>query len=570
MKKALEQAQTLHQHGKLAEALLAYKKLHQQYPDNILIIQLLVLCLVQTHQLKQAKTLLQKVLKKMPHEASLFNTLGNVLSRQKKDREAQQVYQQALAITPRYPGALSNLGNSYYRCGELDQAKKCYQKAIEIDVEYPDAHFNLARLLIEENALSQAQQHLEKAIQVAPKHAGAHGLLAHIYLQHGEYTQAIEHLKERLSIQPQHLDSYQILATTLMQEKRYAEAVNALEKLLTLNPKQAEAEHMLGTAYLAAGQREEALQHYLRQLEQEKNQDTLYNIAVILSDQQRHKEAIDYFQQSLAMNPKHLPSLLNLGAVYLKNHDIPSAITQYEKVLALDPDNQEVQHILHAIRGDAVPTEAPSQYVSHLFDEYAAVYDKHLTEHLDYQVPNMLYQAVITALNPQEHSLSILDLGCGTGLAGVAFAPIAKTLVGMDLSESMLEIAEKRQLYQRLIHGSITENLNDLGCFDLVIAADVFPYIGDLSALFEKIHELLNPNGVLAFSIEKTAKADFILQKNIRYAHHIEYITRLADTYQFEIIALESAILRKQHHQNVDGYITILKALEKKVKNEQR
>lgn len=557
-KQALQQAQTLHQQGKLNEALAAYQTLHQQTPENIEIIQLMVLCLVQKNQLKQAKSLLAKLIKKLPNEASLYNTLGNVLSRQKKDREAQTAYEQAIQIAPEYPGALSNLGNCHYRCGDLEKAKSYYQKAIAIDDDYPDAHFNLARLLTENGELNAAKPHLAKAIQIASHHAGAHGLLASIYLQTDEDEKAIEHLKKRLNIQPQHLDSYQTLATALMQHQRYNEAVDVLEKLLTLNPKQAEAEHLLGTAYLGSGQREKALQHYLRQLEQAETLDTLYNIAVILSDQQRHKEAIDYFHRALKISDNHLPSLLNLAALYLKNQDSNQAITTYQQALAIDPDNAEVKHILHAISGDSLPEQAPKEYVSHLFDQYAPSYDKHLTDYLEYQVPHKIHQAIMTAINPKDHSLKILDLGCGTGLSGAQFAYLANYLVGIDLSSAMLEIAKQKNIYQALIHGAIEEELISQQGFDLVLAADVFPYFGDLSKLFQLIHRALNKSGLLAFSIERTLENNFILQKNIRYAHNKEYISQLAEQQGFSVLEIENTVLRKQQGKAVEGYIVIL------------
>src|SRR6185312_3401290 len=48
---------------------------------------------------------------------------------------------------------------------------------------------------------------------------------------------------------------------------------------------------------------------------------------------------------------------------------------------------------------------------------------------------------------------AMLDLGCGTGLAGTAFAPLADRLVGVDLSPAMVAQAENKQLYDRVATG---------------------------------------------------------------------------------------------------------------------
>ena len=45
------------------------------------------------------------------------------------------------------------------------------------------------------------------------------------------------------------------------------------------------------------------------------------------------------------------------------------------------------------------------------------------------------------------HFGTMLDLGCGTGLAGVAFRPHVDWLVGVDLSPKMIEEARRKALY---------------------------------------------------------------------------------------------------------------------------
>jgi predicted TPR repeat methyltransferase len=80
--------------------------------------------------------------------------------------------------------------------------------------------------------------------------------------------------------------------------------------------------------------------------------------------------------------------------------------------------------------------------------------------------------------------LDVLDLGCGTGLVGARFHPLARTLTGIDLSPNMLEVARQRRLYVDLICSELTEFLQmQTKNFDLAVATDVFLYIGDLSGV---------------------------------------------------------------------------------------
>lgn len=86
--------------------------------------------------------------------------------------------------------------------------------------------------------------------------------------------------------------------------------------------------------------------------------------------------------------------------------------------------------------------------------------------------------------------LDILDLGCGTGLAGAWLKDYARTLVGVDISDKMVSIAKKKGLYEELHVNSIQNFLNKLDGnknFDLVVAADVLSYIGDLSDVIPQV-----------------------------------------------------------------------------------
>src|SRR5207245_6254227 len=94
--------------------------------------------------------------------------------------------------------------------------------------------------------------------------------------------------------------------------------------------------------------------------------------------------------------------------------------------------------------------------------------------------------------------------GCGTGLCGDGFRPLARRLVGVDLSPGMLERARARGCYDELVCEELTAYVRR--CeerFDLITAADVFCYFGDLTAVFAATAALLRPGGRFIFSVEE-------------------------------------------------------------------
>src|SRR3990167_5506288 len=531
-KQQLQHAQALHQQGKLDEALTEYHQLLDDNPDDVIVIQMIVLLNVQLGNLRRAAAFINSAIKRLPEEPSLYNSLGNILGRQTKIEEAITAYQHAIKINPHYPGALSNLGNCYLRLQQLPQAEKFYQQALAIDADYPDAHFNLARLYLQEEQIETAISHLEHVIRIAPQHAAALGQLGHIYLQQGDYQRAMVYLNKRILIQPT-TESYYALASAALKIQDFLEAIDALEHCLALDPTHEEAKAMLANAFYLKGDKDRALACYLQRLAHGPHLESLYNVGVILFEKQRHHEAIDYFQQALLIEPHYLPTHLNLAALYLSKKNLATAIQHYQSAQQLDPENREIQHILHALTQDKIPTTAPTQFTANLFNQYAPNYDKHLLEQLDYQVPRELHRHVMDCINPKDNSLRILDLGCGTGLCGELFYASAKELIGVDVATAMLDIAKSKHLYQQLIHEPLETALLRFTECDLILAADVFHYFGEITRVFHAVYNALKLGGFFAFSIEKTAHAPYLLQTTIRYAHNKNYIESFSSQYVF-------------------------------------
>jgi predicted TPR repeat methyltransferase len=154
--------------------------------------------------------------------------------------------------------------------------------------------------------------------------------------------------------------------------------------------------------------------------------------------------------------------------------------------------------------------------------------------------------------------LDVLDLGCGTGLSGAVLRGLARQLTGIDLSPRMLAHARGRGLYDRLIEGDIVPVLAGLGTnFDLVAAADVFVYFGDLEALLASAARALRPGGWLAFSVESLSAGEYHLQPTGRYAHAPAYIGVLAQRHGLTRVAERDVTLRVEQGKPVAGLLQL-------------
>jgi predicted TPR repeat methyltransferase len=231
----------------------------------------------------------------------------------------------------------------------------------------------------------------------------------------------------------------------------------------------------------------------------------------------------------------------------------------YERYLSLEPDDAEVKHILVALRDEAPPSRAPDECIQQLYERFSSFYEKNVCDDLDTQAPDRIRELAQAALGDRE-GLALLDLGCGTGLAGVQLKPRASRMVGIDLSPQMVELACARSLYDQLEVAEITDWLRrSSDHFDLVAGCDCLIYFGDLRQVVAPAGSLLNPGGAIVFTVERGDHYPFCLTDSGRYAHHPDHVREVAKEAGLEVVRLEEGYLRMEYGSEVTGLFAALR-----------
>ena len=237
--------------------------------------------------------------------------------------------------------------------------------------------------------------------------------------------------------------------------------------------------------------------------------------------------AAEILAQTVDLAPRFATAWFALGAVRDRLGDRDGAVAAFVHARDADPEDYHGARLQLARLGAGAATPAMTEtYVRRLFDQYAARYDAALTEHLNYRGPAILTSAIeaaMRAMGRAVHFAAMLDLGCGTGLAGAAFRLFVDRLVGVDLSPAMIAKAEAKGLYDRLVCAGLADFLGEEAAhgakYDLVIAADVFVYVNDLAPVIAACARVLAPEGLLAFTVETHSDDGIKLLPTLRFAH---------------------------------------------------
>nr|WP_064250745.1 methyltransferase [Rhizobium leguminosarum]OAP88851.1 methyltransferase [Rhizobium leguminosarum] len=290
--------------------------------------------------------------------------------------------------------------------------------------------------------------------------------------------------------------------------------------------------------------------------------DRRADYARMLEEGGEPEAAAELMEQALELVPAWAAGWYRLATYLEKAGRGEAAIEAYRRTLALDPEDIFGAALKLALLGDgAVPDLPPSRYVERLFDDYADRFESALVDKLDYNVPQKL--AALVASTGRRYELAV-DLGCGTGLLGPEIRGRAGRLEGFDLSQNMLAKAAEKQVYDSLVQADLSLVPELSGLFadaarhraDLVTAADVLMYLGNLESVFAIVGELAASGADIAFSVEDAGEGDgFHLAPSLRYAHSESYVRMLLARHGLEILKTVKSVIRKDGGKPVSGIL---------------
>lgn len=376
--------------------------------------------------------------------------------------------------------------------------------------------------------------------------------------------QATQLYEQILTARPNCYQALNNLGLIMQSSGNIGKAEILFRQAMRADPDAPEAYNNLGNIANTCGRADKALDLYSKALALKPDYyEALFNKGAVYQQLNQLEAAISSYKQALSISPEYKEACCNLGIALQETGASEEALKYFEKALSIDPENALAKHLAASLHGKLAKTP-PKEYVKGLFDGFAENFENILVDELEYSIPAEL-KSMVSQLSPESKELNILDLGCGTGLVGECFIDIKHELVGVDISEKMISEAHKKNIYDSLYTDELIEFLlQNTKKYDLVIAADVFVYLGDLSEIFSGVRNIIETGAYFAFSVEGLDREneEFVLRSTGRFAHSSSYIESLARTFKFDVADIKRTNVRKEKSEWIPGYCYILENSE--------
>ncbi|HOB66465.1 methyltransferase domain-containing protein [Ottowia sp.] len=384
--------------------------------------------------------------------------------------------------------------------------------------------------------LPQAAQALNQAQARHPGDARIYLLGMRLAEMAGNGPGALVAAERAVNAAPQWTAGLMEAALMLMRQGRHADALPLAQRAMTIAPDDLKVVRRAVLVALKAGHAEAATA-WLRKLvvlaPYERQFRDLFAKQLLANRDAAQSKAV--YDKLLDEQPADAMALSGRIQAALALGDLPTAEADARALLAQDPANPQYQYWLALARGET-PDSQPDALVQSLFDGFADRFDVTLWRQLEYRVPQLVADFLLKT-HP-DRRFNVLDLGCGTGLVGVCLGPLDGFIIGVDLSEAMIEKAAQHGVYARFHRVSVLDALRETPAdhYEAITCCDVLVYVGDLSEVIPNALRILKPGGHFLFSCETAQEdePDMVLRATGRYAHKASAVQRWCEQAGFE------------------------------------
>lgn len=317
--------------GRWAEAERAGSDWLRQYPDDLVVLELVSMAQCYQGKWQDAIALCRHYLALNPDAADVHNNLAVALKEVGQWGEAILHFQRAIALRPDAAGVYSNLGNLLQVEGRWDEAIATYQQAIALKPEFADAYDGLASVLQLQGKFPEAIVHHSNAIAHAPRNARLYFNLGNTHRLMGQWDAAIAAYDQALEHQPIYAEAYGNLGLVFQQQGNLDRAFACYQRAAELRPNYPENQNNLASIYRVRGELEEAVTRYERAIALRPDYAEAHNnLGLCRYGLGQFAAAKASYQTAIQLKPDYAEAHFNLGLLLLLLGDLAAGFQGYE------------------------------------------------------------------------------------------------------------------------------------------------------------------------------------------------------------------------------------------------
>lgn len=475
---------------------------------------------------EQTKNIHERLLRYNADSANVLHLLGGLAYSAGQFFNAIEFFKKAIESDPNKSEFYHDLGAAYYETGDIDKTISAFQHALYLNPASAETNKNLGLALYLKGNLDGAMEAFHRAVAANLNTVGFDYTPDVLFEENYNLRNAVANCHDPVALDLLDANIYLKIGNNFTSLDKSNEAIGAYLNAISIDPNCTDAYFHLGN---------------------------LYKLKKDLG------KAVAAYRLAISRRPNFAEAYHNLGATFVDLDRLDDAVSAFRCAVYINPEDLSAKYMLNTLT-IRTAQRAPDQYIKKLFDQYSNSYETHMVAELKYRIPGLLKKILCPLIKKGHFFQKTLDLGCGTGLTGTEVRSTSKQLIGIDLSPKMISEARKKNLYDKLIVGEITEFLKETDeRFDLVVAGDVFIYSGDLKPVFYSVKNRLLPGAHFIFSTENTEENGYILNKTGRFSHSKTYIFNLAKMIGFVIKGYKSTKIRKDREGWTRGDVYWLK-----------
>ncbi|HLJ93551.1 MAG TPA: tetratricopeptide repeat protein [Gemmataceae bacterium] len=208
----LRLAETLHQQGRVREAVAHFEMLHQQDPTNRAVLLGLARCRFEAHELDQAGEFLDTLLAARPDDVDALVERGRLAMSRRRRNEAEPHLTRAVALAPWHREAFRLLQNCLEASGKNTLAETCQarrdalqasdRQAGQLWLRYHGSprdaavRFEVAMWALHNGHEPEGLGWLFRTLLIDPRHPAAHAALADYFERSGQPKRCALHRRQ--------------------------------------------------------------------------------------------------------------------------------------------------------------------------------------------------------------------------------------------------------------------------------------------------------------------------------------------------------------------------------------